>query len=324
MAKPSGVTVVIPTLNEADVIAAVVREIPRAVATEIIVADSGSTDGTQRDRRRGRRPCDRFGPARLRPRLRPRRCTAADPASDVIVFMDGDGADRADLMHRLVDPIRAGTHDFVIASRTRGEREPGSMSWHQVFAGQAAGLGMRALYGVRYTDMCAFRAIRRSSLLALGLREMTYGWNIEMQMQAARAGLRILEVPLPYRCRAGGQSKVAGSLKGSLRAGWRIVTTFARVAGSRAAGQPAVRMAMLAAASLAGVAGCMRAGAGGGPGCRPGGGHGHLVDAGPRRRGGAVCLPGRPVRPGRGHRAVQSGRRRRRRTCTGIRAATCR
>jgi hypothetical protein len=88
------------------------------------------------------------------------------------------------------------------------------------------------LYGVRYTDMCAFRAIRRSSLVGLNLREMTYGWNIEMQMQAARAGLRILEVPVPYRCRAGGESKVAGSLRGTLRAGWRIVTTFVRVAGS--------------------------------------------------------------------------------------------
>ena len=224
-------TVVIPTLNEADVIAAVVREVPRSVASEVIVADSGSTDGTQRiAAEAGARVLD------LRERgyglACARAAAAADPASDVIVFMDGDGADRADLMHRLVDPIRAGTHDFVIASRTRGERDPGSMNWHQVLAGQAAGLGMRALYGVRYTDMCAFRAIRRSSLKSLGLREMTYGWNIEMQMQAARAGLRILEVPMPYRCRAGGQSKVAGSVRGSLRAGWRIVTTFARVAGS--------------------------------------------------------------------------------------------
>ena len=85
---------------------------------------------------------------------------------------------------------------------------------------------MRALYGVRYTDMCAFRAIRRSSLEALALREMTYGWNIEMQMQAARCGLRILEIAVPYRCRAGGESKVAGSLRGTLRAGWRIVTNL--------------------------------------------------------------------------------------------------
>ena len=226
-----GVSVVIPTLNEADVIAAVVREVPRSVANEIIVADSGSRDGTQQiAAEAGARVLDLqqrgYGLACAR------AAEAADPASDIIVFMDGDGADRADLMHLLVDPIRAGTQDFVIASRTRGVRDPGSMNWHQVLAGQAAGLGMRALYGVRYTDMCAFRAIRRSSLLALGLREMTYGWNIEMQMQAARAGLRILEVPLPYRCRAGGQSKVAGSMRGSLRAGWRIVTTFVRVAGS--------------------------------------------------------------------------------------------
>ncbi len=229
-AVPS-VTVVIPTLNEADAIGPVVREIPGDVAAEVIVADSGSTDGTQvAARDAGARVLDLgkrgYGLACAR------AAEAADPASDIIVFMDGDGADRADLMHRLVDPIRSGTHDFVIASRTRGERDPGSMSWHQVAAGQAAGLGMRALYGVRYTDMCAFRAIRRTSLASLGLREMTYGWNIEMQMQAARAGLRILEVPMPYRCRAGGESKVAGSLRGTMRAGWRIVTTFARVAAS--------------------------------------------------------------------------------------------
>ena len=224
-------TVVIPTLNERDAIAAVVREIPRDVAAEIIVADSGSKDGTQQAAREaGARVLD------LRERGYGLACASAAEAaaadSDVIVFMDGDGADRADLMRQLVDPIVAGTHDFVIASRTRGRRDPGSMGWHQVVAGQIAGFGMRSLYGVRYTDMCAFRAIRRSSLTALNLREMTYGWNIEMQMQAARAGLRILEVPLPYRCRIAGESKVAGSLRGSMRAGWRIVTTFARVAAS--------------------------------------------------------------------------------------------
>jgi glycosyltransferase involved in cell wall biosynthesis len=226
-----GVCVVIPTLNEGEAIGAVIREIPRDLATEVIIADSGSQDGTQQAAaaagarvidlgRRGYGLACASGAA------------AADPACDIIVFLDGDGADRADLMHRLVDPIRAGTHDFVIASRTRGERDPGSMSWHQMLAGQGAGLGMRALYGVRYTDMCAFRAIRRSSLDALGLREMTYGWNIEMQMQAARAGLRILELPVPYRRRLGGESKVAGSLRGTLRAAWRIVTTFARVAAT--------------------------------------------------------------------------------------------
>jgi hypothetical protein len=106
------------------------------------------------------------------------------------------------------------------------------MAWHQVAAGLLAGSLIRLLYGVRYTDMCAFRAIRRQALLDLGMREMGYGWNIEMQMRAARAGLRILEIPVPYRQRLGGASKVAGSLSGSIRAGLRIIATFCRVAAA--------------------------------------------------------------------------------------------
>ena len=107
------------------------------------------------------------------------------------------------------------------------------MLWHQILAGRLAGWIMSALYRVHYTDMCAFRAIRRDALERLEMRETTYGWNIEMQMKAARAGLRILELPMPYRCRAGGISKVAGSLRGSLRAAWRIGLTILRVAASR-------------------------------------------------------------------------------------------
>ena len=111
-------------------------------------------------------------------------------------------------------------------------REPGSVSWHQVAAGYLAGFVMRSLYGVSYTDMCAFRAIRRDALLGLGMTEMTYGWNIELQMRAAAAGLRILEIPVPYRRRRGGASKVAGSVRGTLRAAPRIAATFMRVATS--------------------------------------------------------------------------------------------
>src|SRR6185437_11910303 len=102
-------------------------------------------------------------------------------------------------------------------------------------AGRVAGWGMRLLYGVRYTDMCALRAIRRNALMQLGMRELTYGWNLEMQMRAARAGLRILEIPTDYHRRRGGNSKVAGSLIGTIRAGVRILATFARVATARAA-----------------------------------------------------------------------------------------
>ena len=162
---------------------------------------------------------------------------AADDAA-IVVFMDGDGADDPQGIAALVEPIRSGRYDFVIGSRARGQREPGSIAWHQIAAGHLAGLGTRLLYGVRYTDMCAFRAIRRDALLGLGMREETYGWNIEMQMRAARAGLRILEVPVDYRRRSGGSSKVAGSLRGTLRAGSRIAATFVRVAMQRAPREP--------------------------------------------------------------------------------------
>ncbi len=230
----AGVAIVIPTLNEVEAIGRVVAELPRDIATEIIVADSGSRDGTP-DAARAAGALVVSVMERGYGRACAAGAEAAGQVCDIIVFLDGDGADRGDLLDRIVRPIRDGTHDFVIASRTRGVREPGSMNWHQVLAGQVAGFGMGALYGVRYSDMCAYRAIRRDALARLGMTEMTYGWNIEMQMKAARAGLRILEVPMPYRCRMGGTSKVAGSLRGTLRAGSRIVATFFRVATQKAA-----------------------------------------------------------------------------------------
>jgi len=121
----------------------------------------------------------------------------------------------------------------VIGSRTRGEREPGSMNFQQIFAARVAGILIHALYGVRYTDMCPFRAIRREALQHLGMREGTYGWNLEMQMRAARARLRILEIPVNHRRRAGGESKVSGSIRGTCMAATRIALTLTRVALER-------------------------------------------------------------------------------------------
>jgi glycosyltransferase involved in cell wall biosynthesis len=227
------VAVIIPTLNEAASIGGVVAEIPSGLVREIIVVDGGSSDGTA--------SVAAAAGARV---IVPDDCgygracaaglAAAAPDCDIIVFMDGDGADRGDLMARLVDPIRCGERDFVIASRARGEREPHSLGWHQLVAGYVAGLGIGLIYGTRYTDMCAYRAVRRDWLERMDMREMTYGWNIEMQMKAARMRLRILEIPMPYRCRSGGVSKVAGSLRGSLRASYRITAAFLRVAVSPA------------------------------------------------------------------------------------------
>ena len=133
-------------------------------------------------------------------------------------------------MPQLVDPVTAGKFDFVIGSRTQGQREPGSMNFQQVFSGRIVGALLRLLYGVRYTDMCPFRAIRRDALAKLNMREQTYGWNLEMQMKAARAGLHILEIPVNHRRRTGGQSKVSGTLRGTFVAGARILATLVRVA----------------------------------------------------------------------------------------------
>jgi len=218
--------VVIPTLDEAQSIAAVVRSIPRPLVGRIIVADGGSRDATVR--RAQEAGAEVIGAGRGYGRACLAATMAADEA-DIVVFMDGDGADDPQVIARFLEPIRSGRFDFVIGSRARGKREPGSIAWHQLAAGILAGWGMRLLYGVRYTDMCAFRAIRRDALLELGMRELTYGWNIEMQMRAARAGLRILEIPVDYRRRSGGTSKVAGSLSGTVRAGVRIIATFVRV-----------------------------------------------------------------------------------------------
>ena len=160
-----------------------------------------------------------------------RACLAGAMASDAsfIVFMDGDGADDPAALASLLDPVRSGACDFTIGSRWRGRREPGSMSIHQIAAGLGIGAVIRLLYGVGYTDMCAFRVIRRDTLVALGMREMTYGWNLEMQLRAARTGLRVLEVPVDNRRRIGGQSNVSGNLQGSLKAGRQILSTFYRL-----------------------------------------------------------------------------------------------
>jgi glycosyltransferase involved in cell wall biosynthesis len=226
------VSVIIAALNEEEAIGKVVKEVPRHIADEIIVVDNGSTDRTAEvaeaagagivtEPRRGYGRAFRAG------------LNVISPESQIIVFLDGDGSDYPEMMDRLVNPIIEGTHDFVVGSRTRGQREAGSMNWHQVFAGYMVGFFLRLLYGVRSTDMGPFRAIRREALERLNVREETYGWPLEMQMRAARAHLRILEVPVDYRRRAGGRSKIAGTIRGSFLAAARILSTLARIALER-------------------------------------------------------------------------------------------
>jgi len=233
VARPR-VALVIPTLDEEEAIGGVIAAVPREAVDKIIIVDSSSSDRTvERAQAAG------ADVVSLGERGYGRACRAGVEAAaghDIIVFLDGDGSDCPELIPVLLAPLIDGRCDFVIGSRARGKRDAGSMTPHQLFAGWALGTAMRLLYGVGYSDMCPFRAIRRDALLRLGMREDTYGWNLEMQMRAARAGLRILELPVAHRRRAGGESKVSGNLRGTLRASWRILAAFMRIATERRGG----------------------------------------------------------------------------------------
>ena len=227
------IAAIIPVLDEEGAIGPVLAAMPRDWVDEVIVVDGDSSDRTvavaraagatvlvERERGYGR-ACARGAAA------------AVDHGAGILVFLDGDGSDRPETIPQLAQPILTDKFDFVVGSRTRGEREKDSIGAHQALAGRVIGGAIGLIYGVRYSDMCAFRAIRADALESLGMREMTYGWNLEMQMRAARAGLRILEVPVPHGRRLAGRSKVAGTLHGTFKAGSRILATFARIACER-------------------------------------------------------------------------------------------
>jgi glycosyltransferase involved in cell wall biosynthesis len=221
------VALIVPTLNEAEAIGVALRRTPRDIVDRLIVVDGGSQDKTVEIAREAGAEVLKVGRGYGRACWEGARIAAED--CDIIAFMDGDGADRVEGIAALVGPIADGNEDFVIGSRTRGLRERGSIGFHQVVAGRLVGWLLAIGTGVVYSDMSAFRAIGRDSLLSLGMREMTFGWNVEMQIRAARRGLRVLEIAVPYGLRLGGQSKVAGSFRGTVKATASIVATLVRV-----------------------------------------------------------------------------------------------
>ena len=221
MSAPDGLRlgIVIPARNEAAALPQVLSAIPSWVA-EVILVDTASTDGTPDVARRlGARvvaePRRGYGRACLA------GIAALSPAVDTVLFMDADAADRPEDIARLLAPIAAGEAELVIGARTLGV-EPGALTPQQRFGNALACLLIRLVWGVRYTDLGPFRVIRRDALNRLGMRDETWGWTVEMQVRAARLGLRVREVPVGYRRRIG-QSKISGTLSGTIRAGWKIL-----------------------------------------------------------------------------------------------------
>jgi glycosyltransferase involved in cell wall biosynthesis len=219
------VSVIIPTHNEAQAIARVLADLPSELTTEVIVVDSNSNDGTPeiaakmgarviREDRRG------YGRACL-------TGIANANAPDVVVFLDGDYSDRPSELPIILAPIIEGRADITLGSRLSDKSNSGALPWHQSFGNHLAAGLIRVLYGVKVTDLGPFRAARADVLRALELEEATYGWAVEMILKGALKGFRVAEVPVSYYPRIG-KSKISGTLKGTLGAGWFIISLIVR------------------------------------------------------------------------------------------------
>jgi glycosyltransferase involved in cell wall biosynthesis len=224
----SVVSAVIPCLDEEDAISGVVASVLAQGVAEVVVVDGGSKDRTV-ERAKGAGARVVIEPQRGYGRAVQTGIAAARADADVLLFLDGDGSDRPEHIRALIDPIIAGRAVFVHGSRLHGEREPGSLSLQQIVAGHLAGLLIRLFYGARFTDMSPFRAIRRDALDRLGMREATYGWNLEMLMRVASSGLTTIEIPVGQKRRVGGVSKVSGNISAGMLAAWSILRTFLRL-----------------------------------------------------------------------------------------------
>lgn len=226
MRNTKKVAVVVPALDEEKAIGRVIADIPDFV-DDIVVADNGSDDATA--------SVARAAGARVvteRDRGYGAACLAGIAAlndADIVVFLDGDYSDDPAEMAMLVDPIANGDADLVIGSRTQGAHLPGALAPHQRFGNWLACRLITSIWGVRYTDLGPFRAIDRRALAHLAMSERTFGWTVEMQIKAAREGMRIVEVPVSYRPRIG-QSKISGTIRGSFNAGKTILGLIARAA----------------------------------------------------------------------------------------------
>jgi glycosyltransferase involved in cell wall biosynthesis len=219
------VSVIIPTYNEAQAIGRVLADLPPDLATEVIVVDSNSSDGTpdiaaKMGARVVKEPRRGYGRACL-------TGLAHANSPEVIVFLDGDYSDRPSELPILLAPILEDRADITVGSRLGGDRNYGALPWHAEFGNRLAASLIQLLYGLKISDLGPFRAGRASVLTALALEESTYGWAVEMILKGALAGFRIVEVPVSYHPRIG-TSKISGTLKGTVGAAWFILSRIVR------------------------------------------------------------------------------------------------
>jgi len=226
------IDVLIPAWNEEDALPLVLEALPSDWVRQVIVCDNGSTDRTAvvaeqmgavvvTELERG------YGAACLAG-MRYLQLLPKEEQPDVLVFMDGDYSDYPEELPALVAPILEGSVDMVIGSRLAGGLDKGVMTVPQQFGNWLAPTLIKWMFGYSFTDLGPFRAIRWDSLLALEMKDRNFGWTVEMQVKAARKGLRCAEMPVQYRKRAAGESKVSGTVKGTIKAGWKILYTIFR------------------------------------------------------------------------------------------------
>ncbi len=221
------ISVIIPAYNEEGSIGKVVNDIPKEIVRDIIVANNNSKDKTAEvaaaagaivltENRQG------YGYACLKGM---EYLQNLDIKPDIVVFLDGDYSDYPEEISLVIAPILENDMDMVIGSRALGKKERGSMTIPQVFGNWLATTMIRWFYGVKFTDLGPFRAIKYDKLIALGMCDKTYGWTVEMQVKAAKQKMKCTEVAVNYRKRIG-YSKVSGTIKGSFMAGYKIITTI--------------------------------------------------------------------------------------------------
>ena len=221
------ICVIIPAFNEENGIGKVIQEIPKGLISEIIVVNNASTDSTEKiAAENGATVLREVIPGYGRTCLKGIHYLANKSLPpEIVVFLDADHSDYPEEMIQLIQPILDNRADLVIGSRALGNREKGAMTPQQIFGNWLATRLLRMFYNVRFTDLGPFRAIRFDKLLELEMQDKTYGWTVEMQLKAAKRGLKCVEIPVKYRKRIG-VSKISGTVKGTVMAGYKIITTI--------------------------------------------------------------------------------------------------